>query len=42
MKNFTPTDEARPSEMTLSIIRHIAHIYRVTKNSGSDKACYAS
>lgn len=41
MKNFTP-EEARPSELTLSIIRHIAHVYRVAKTNGKENVCCTS
>lgn len=37
MKIFTP-DEARPSELTLNIIRQIAYAYRVMKSDGHDEA----
>lgn len=33
MKYFT-TEELRPSEQTLNIIRQIAHTYRVIKKNG--------
>ena len=36
MKIFTP-DEARPSELTLNIIRQIAYAYRVMKGDGQDE-----
>ena len=36
MKIFTP-DEARPSELTLNIIRQIAYAYRVMKSDGQDE-----
>ncbi len=36
MKIFTP-DEARPSELTLSVIRQIAYAYRVIKSDGQDE-----
>ena len=34
MKYFT-LEESAPSEMTLEIIRKIAHTYRVSKNNGN-------
>lgn len=33
MKHFTQ-EEMKPSELTLSIIRQIAHTYRVIKETG--------